>query len=295
MRTPPVTWLQAFDAAARHMSFTEAARELAVTQSAVSQHIRALEAQIGQALFVRRARSVELTEAGRAYAPVVQDAFARLLTGTEELFGLEREAPLTIRTTPGFATFWLAPRLARFRDRQPDVPLRLATGIWSTDFTGEGVDLEVAYGSGAWEGREGVRLTRERLLPLASPALAERLTTPADLAGVTLLHAVGFDTGWPQWLRAAAAEPVAERAPAVYCDTAVTALECARQSVGVALARSSFAAAARAGGGLVAPFDLSVETAEAFHLLWPRGRVLRPEAEAFRDWIVAEAEAAPQA
>src|SRR5699024_12237562 len=131
---PPVSWLQAFEAAGRTLSFTRAGEELSVTQSAISQRIRMLEARLGQDLFIRHPRSLTLTEAGRAWLPSVQDAFDRLAHGTAEVFGPEPDAPVTIRATPAIQQVWLAPRLHAFHRRYPQTPLRVVTGVWPDDF-----------------------------------------------------------------------------------------------------------------------------------------------------------------
>ena len=289
-RLPPVHWLQAFDAAARHMSFTEAARELSVTQSAVSQRIKLLEHRLGQLLFVRHARSLELTEAGRAYAPTVQKAFERLGLATDEVFGPVGDEPCTIRSTAGFMLFWLSPRLHRFRARHPKITLRLTTTVWDADFTLEGADLEIRYGWGDWRDASSRRLTWEQAFPVCAPALAARLKSPADLAAETLLHVVGFETGWPHWLAQAGAPDVLDSARAILCDTTVVVMDLARRAEGVGLVRSSFAGDALAAGELAVPFDQVLSLDEAFYLVEPRTRALRPEAAAFRDWLFEEAD-----
>jgi len=288
---PPVHWLQAFDAAARHMSFTEAARELSITQSAVSQRIKQLEHRLGQPLFVRHARSLELTEAGRAWAPAVGEAFERLRLSTGEVFGPGSDEPCTIRSTPGFMLFWLTPRLHRFRARYPDITLRLTTVVWEADFTLEGADLEIRYGWGEWKDAASHRLTWEKAIPVCTPAIAGRLAAPADLATETLLHVVGFETGWPHWLAQAGLPELADSTRAVLCDTTVVAVGLARRGEGVALLRSSAAEDALRAGELAMPFDLAPPLDEAFYLLQPLRAALRPEAQAFRDWLVEEADA----
>lgn len=285
-------WLQAFDAAARRMSFTEAARELSITQSAVSQRIKLLEHRLGQRLFVRHARSLELTEAGRAYAPTVQETFERLRLATGEVFGPGRDEPCTIRSTPGFTLFWLSPRLHRFRERHPDITLRLTTEVWDADFTLEGADLEIRYGWGDWTDAASRRLTWERAIPVCTPAVAARLHEPADLARETLLHVVGFETGWPHWLAQAGVTELADSTRAILCDTTVVVMDLVRRGEGVGLVRSSFAGDALRTKDLSVPFDQALELDEAFYLVKPSKGGLRPEAEAFQDWLIKEAEAA---
>jgi len=286
-RLPPAQALHAFDAAARHMSFTEAARELGITQAAVSQRIRLLEHRLGQTLFVRYPRGIELTDAGRAFVPAVREAFERLSTGIAEAFGSPHDAPLTLRTTPGFALNWLAPRLRTFQAVCPGISLRITTGVWPSDFNLEGADLEVRYGRGDWDGVECVRLARERVAPVCAPELAAELAMPADLAGHTLLHAVGFETGWPQWLAHVGDDGVLDRTTAVLGDTTAVVLECAVRGAGVALGRSDFVGTLLEEGRLTAPFDRWLETEETFFLARIAGRQPRPEAQLLWDWIAA--------
>lgn len=283
-------WLQAFDAAARCMSFTEAARELSITQSAVSQRIKLLEHRLGQQLFVRHARSLELTEAGRAYAPTVREAFERLRMATGEVFGPGDDEPCTVRSTPGFMLLWLSPRLHRFRERHPDITLRLTTEVWDADFTLEGADFEIRYGWGDWADAASRRLTWERAIPVCTPAIAARLRDPGDLARETLLHVVGFETGWPHWLAHAGYPDLADATRAILCDTTVVVLDLARRGEGVALMRSSFAGDALRTGDLAVPFEPAMELDEAFYLVKPAKSTLRPEAEAFQNWLFEEAE-----
>lgn len=289
-RLPSAQALHAFDAAARHMSFTEAARELGITQAAVSQRIRLLEHQTGQALFIRHARALELTEAGRAFVPAVRDAFERLASGVEEAFGPEREGPVVLRSTPGFMRFWLVPRLARFQQAHPEVPLRLATAVWPGDFGGDEADMEIRYGQGDWSGVDVVRLTRERMTPVCTPAIAGTLAGPANLGEHTLVHATGFEAGWPQWLAEAGVPDLAGRTRSLLCDTMATSHALAGYGAGVAMGRSSFMPEAVADEALVAPFSLWLEVDEAFYLTRPGRAPVRDEAALLWDWLVAEAE-----
>lgn len=291
-RLPPAQALHAFDAAARHMSFTEAARELGITQAAVSQRIRLLEHRLGQTLFLRNPRGLELTEAGRALLPAVQDAFERLSSGIAEAFGTPRDAPLTVRTTPSFAAHWLAPRLHAFQALHPGVSLRLTSAVWPSEFDLAGVDMEVRYGRGGWEGVECERLTRERLAPVCAPAMARELASPSDLAGRVLLHAVGFEAGWEQWLAQAGEAGVLERTTPLRCDTMTVTLQLAVHGAGVALGRSGFIEALVADGRLAVLFDRWLETEESFFLARIAGRAPRPQARIFWDWLLAQKEVA---
>ncbi len=281
-RLPPVAWLQAFEAAGRTLSFTRAGEELAITQSAISQRIRLLEARLGQELFIRHARSLTLTEAGRAWLPSVQEAFDRLAHGTAEIFGPEPDAPVTIRATPAIQQFWLAPRLQVFHRQRPETPLRVVTGVWAEDFIGEDVDMEIRYGAGDWPHLVQQSLGTDALTAVCAPALAETLATPAALAGHTLLHTAGFAVGWPAWLEAAGLSDIATRH--LWCDTQSMTLRLAAQGTGIALAHRGLIGDRRM---LVAPFELACPAREQFVLTRPERRSLRASAAQLWNHLVA--------
>ncbi|MEQ6888953.1 LysR substrate-binding domain-containing protein [Halomonas sp. CS7] len=281
-RLPPLLWLQAFETAARTLSFTAAGQELGVTQAAISQRVRLLEDRLGQKLFVRHPRSLGLTPAGQAWLPCLQDGFTRLAEGTEEVFGGGGDAPVTLRTTPVVQQNWLAPRLCAFRREHPEVALRLVSAIWPDDFGPEGADLEIRYGQGNWPGMEAVSLGRETMLPVCAPALAERITEPADLAEHTLLHAVGFEVGWPTWLEAVGVPTLASRCAPLTCDTQTMTLSLAALGEGVALTHRRLV---ENRDDLVAALDWPVDSDEAFWLVRPARAPARPEAAMLWDWL----------
>lgn len=290
LRLPPLAWLRAFEASARHLSFTLAAQELNLTQSAVSKQVKLLESRLGEALFERKARSLLLTKAGASYLPKVQDGFERLADGTLEVFGNRRSEILTLRAPIGFAVNWLAPRLPRFLDRFSSVPVRLVTSVWSGDAEAERVDLDIRYGHGQWTGCRSDRLCWDRMTPLCAPEVAVRLAHPDDLARERLLHVLGFQEGWPTWLAAAGAVRV-DSGAGLHFDTSLMAQEVAAAGGGVTLGRTSMAAPEVAAGRLVQPFALELPAREAFHLIsWPE-RIEHPHLPQFRDWLLAEVEA----
>lgn len=285
-RLPPLVWLRSFEAAARHLSFSQAARELALTQPAVSRHIRLLEARLGQPLFYRLPQSLQLTEAGRSYLPAIQDGFHRITAGTSEIFGGLAAEPLTIRTTPGFAEFWLAPRLNDFLAQYPDIDVRISSTVWQAEAVEGDVDLEIRYGEGHWPGASAQRLTDDDVFPVCQPELASFLRSePVRLAEQRLFHTVGFQVGWPDWLAAAGLGEAGEKARQSHFDTAVLPLNLAAQGAGVALGRTSLAATYLADGRLAAPFDLTLRSDEAFYLAWPEEIAVRPAARAFATWL----------
>ncbi|MCZ0925823.1 LysR substrate-binding domain-containing protein [Halomonas janggokensis] len=280
---PPLLWLQAFESAARTLSFTAAGNELGVTQAAISQRIRLLEDRLGQKLFVRHARSLTLTPAGQAWLPSIHDAFARISEGTSEVFGMTLEQPVTLRATPVIQQVWLAPRLIQLHHRHPKLSLRLVSAIWPDDFGPEGADIEIRYGRGDWSGVEMYPLGDEQLLPVCTPAIAATLGAPCDLAGHTLLHAVGFGVGWPGWLQTAGVSHVEAQCHALTCDNQVMTLALASQGGGVALTHRRLL---EQRDDLVAPFSVSVPSEERFWLVRPSRRIVSEDAETVWQWLI---------
>src|SRR3954452_19758836 len=203
-RLPPLNALKAFEAAARHESFTKAAEELCVTQGAVSHQVKALEATLGLKLFIRERQRLALTEAGRDYLAVIRDALDRIALGTERLVQRQTSGALTISTSPDFAAKWLVYRLGRFAEALPDIDLRVSATMHHVDFAREDVDLAVRHGDGDWPGLHVERLSAEQLFAVSSPKLlgGRRLRKPADVLEFPLLH---LDTpgAWARWLEAA--------------------------------------------------------------------------------------------
>lgn len=282
---PPLTWLRAFEAAARTLSFTHAASELHLTQAAISKHVKALEQHLRQPLFLRRPRGLELTKSGAAYLPKVQDALQRLAIGTREVFGQRLTQALTVRCAVSFAVNWLMPRLTDFLDRHPDKPVRILSSVWNEPFDAEDIDLDIQYGTGSWPGCNSHRLTWETITPLCAPGV---LRNQEDLRTQRLLHVLGYHEGWGIWLKAAGVQGV-DAGSGLHLDTSLTAFELAAQGGGVALGRSSLAAPALALGRLVAPFSLLVPIEEAFHLVEPAGGARHPDAAGFTDWLLRAA------
>jgi LysR family transcriptional regulator, glycine cleavage system transcriptional activator len=293
---PPLTWLRAFEAAARTSSFTQAASELHITQAAVSKHVKSLEQHVRRPLFIRRPRGLELTKSGAAYLPKVQDAMERLAIGTREVFGQRRTSALTVRCAISFAVNWLTPHLPDYLDRHPGKTIRLLSSVWSDTLTNEDFDLDIQYGNGYWPGFNSYRLTWETITPLCAPDLPGRIAlhTPGDLVDHRLLHVLGYHEGWGIWLKAAGADQV-DAGSGLHVDTSLTAFELAANGVGVALGRKSLARHALKSGRLVAPFDLALPIDEAFYLVQPAGNNTHPDAALFVDWLLSVVHASDKA
>src|SRR5215213_8743803 len=181
-RLPPLNALKAFEAAARHESFTRAAEELCVTQGAVSHQVKALEATLGLKLFNRERQRLVITEAGRDYLAVLRDAFDRIALGTARVVQRQSSGVLTVSTSPDFAAKWLVNRLGHFAEAHPDIDLRVSATLHHVDFAREEVDLADRHGEGSWPGLDVVRLCSEQLFPVCSPKLMtgrNRLRQPA--------------------------------------------------------------------------------------------------------------------
>src|SRR5215211_2481382 len=170
-RLPALNALKAFEAAARHESFTRAAEELCVTQGAVSHQVKALEAELGIKLFNRERQRLIITEAGRDYLAVLRDALDRIAVGTERLVQRQSSGVLTVSTSPDFAAKWLVHRLGRFAEAYPSIDLRVSATLHHVDFAREDVDLAVRHGDGNWPGLDMARLSAEQLFPVCSPKL----------------------------------------------------------------------------------------------------------------------------
>lgn len=287
---PPLPWLRAFEASARHLSFTNAAAELNLTQAAISKQVKLLEHYLREPLFERLPRSLTLTKAGAAYLPKVNDAFERLSAGTVEVFGANRSGILSVRVMVGFATTWLARRLPRFIAAHPKTQVRIVSSIWAEEYGAETFDLDIRYGFGTWPGFRADRLNRESLVPLCLPEIAARLHSPADLARERLLHVLGYQDGWDGWLTAAGAGRV-DAARGLWFDTTLMAMAVASEGGGVALGRTSLIETELAQGRLVKPFAFELPIEEGFFLVAPEKGPRHKDAGVFRDWLLAEAAA----
>ncbi len=256
---PPLNALKAFEAAARHESFTAAAAELNVTHAAISRHIRELEAWLGNKLFVRTGRGVELTEKGKSYIVDVTRGFDLLASATEGVSGRRRRRrqQLTMSVEPSFAALWLVPRLGRFTTANPDIELILDSSNRLVDFARGEADVGVRYGLGTWSGVASSPLARSTITPMCSPAHLERhkIGTPADLKSTQLLQDESRRF-WNEWLMAAGvAGRITPEGPTLGLHLTVPAAEAGQ---GFTLADEILAGDALVGGRLVRPFATSI-------------------------------------
>ena len=288
---PSLNGLRAFEAAARHLSFTRAAAELNVTQTAISHQIRRLEEQLDLKLFVRQNRALQLTREARDYLPAVRAAFEDLRLATERLRQPNRDRLLTVSTIASLAQKWLLPRLAAFQDAHPGIEVRISTSTQLVDFRREEIDIAIRYGRGHWPGVRAVWLMAEDLFPVCSPALLKGekpLNRPEDLAQQTLLHASIGREDWQLWLTAAGlpANLATARAGLTF-DIAVMAIQAAIDGLGIAMGRSAYVEADIAAGRLVVPFDVKLPAEAGFYVVTPEETAESAKIALFRDWLIA--------
>jgi LysR family transcriptional regulator, glycine cleavage system transcriptional activator len=288
-RLPPLNGLRAFEAAARLLSFTRAAAELNVTQSAVSHQIRGLEDRLGIALFKRMPHALVLSEAGEALLPIVADAFDRLADGIAAVVEHEVKGVLTVNVSPSFAIKWLAPRLGRFRERFPGLELHLLTSNYYTDFAREGVDAAIRHGLAPWPGLKADRFLDDQVFPVCSPKLLEgpeAIRVPADLRHHVLLDLIERPY-WVHWLEAAGVPDLKPREIVLFDDIGV-ALEAAAVGMGIAMGRSTILGDDLMHGRLVRPFTLDMPGQYGFHLVCPEAIANRPKIARLRAWLLEE-------
>jgi LysR family glycine cleavage system transcriptional activator len=292
-RLPPLNALRTFDVAAKHLSFTKAAAELNVTHSAVSHQIKALEEWLGISLFRRVNRVLVLTDPGQAYLRPVRESFQRLGEATRRLKAKGRSGPLTVSVLPSFASKWLVPRLRGFRERHPDIDVRISADSHLTDFDREDVDVAVRYGRGNWTNDLRVDLLmRESLFPVCSPKLLEGaspLRSISDLRHHTLLTEYDWRLDfWQLWLDAAGVEGVVPQHSLSF-NYSNLMLQAAIDGLGVCLSQYALAGDDLAAGRLVRPFDIALPTDYAYYVVSPALTADRPKIIAFRDWLTDEA------
>lgn len=293
-RLPPLNAVRAFEAAARHLSFTRAAEELNVTQAAVSHQVKALEERLGVTLFRRLNRGLILTDAGTLYLRELESILDRLEQATERLRASEAAALLTVSTGTSFASKWLVPRLQRFRERCPDLDVRIDANDALTDFRRDNVDLAIRYGRGIYPGLRSVKLMQDIVFPVCSPRLLEGpqpLREPEDLKYHTLLHDQGVVEDWPSWLRTAGVTGVdASRGPSFSLSAML--VEAAIAGQGVALTRRSMVAHDLREGRLVQPFSsVTLRSEFSYWVVCPEATADKPKIAEFRTWLVEEAAA----
>ncbi|UWU91966.1 transcriptional regulator GcvA [Bradyrhizobium sp. CB1015] len=293
-RLPSLNGLRAFEAAARHLSFTLAASELNVTQTAISHQIRRLEEELGIRLFIRQNRALALTPEARDYLPGVRAAFNDLRLATDRLLRKDDDKVLTVSTLASLAAKWLLPRLTDFQEQHPGIDVRITTSTSLVDFQRDNVDAAIRYGRGQWPGVRADWLMADELFPVCSPALLrgdKPLRRPEDLRNHPLLHTSSTNSDdWRLWLTAAGLPADIARHPGITFDMIFMTIQAAIDGIGVAMGRTSYVQDDIAKGRLVVPFKIALPADAGFYLVAPEGRREAPKLAAFRQWVLAAAQ-----
>lgn len=279
----PLNGLRAFEASARHLSFTRAAIELCVTQAAVSQQVKGLETRLGVALFQRLPRGLKITAEGEALLPTVTSSFDQMATTLDRIEAGQVRELLFLGVVGTFAVGWLLPRLAAFQKRYPFIDVRISTNNNRVDMAAEGLDFAVRFGQGSWHGTDAFRLFEAPLSPLCTPKLAETLKTPADLMEATLLRSYRADE-WSTWFAAAGVTPAAQVNAGIVFDTSLGMMEAALQGLGVALAPPSMFSRHLASGAIVQPFPVTISLG-SYWLTRLQSKPPTPAMQAFSEWM----------
>ncbi|ODR92957.1 transcriptional regulator GcvA [Sinorhizobium alkalisoli] len=292
---PPLQALRAFEAVGRLSSFRRAGEELLITQSAVSHHIKQLEDMLGVRLFIRRAKSIELTPEGATYLARTNEAFAIITSATYQMRRQAGRRRVRVSVLPSFAANWLVSRLSRFMREYPDIEVELEPTLRLTDFAADEVDLAIRFGAGRWQGVRAERLMNEELSPVLSPDIfgdGSRFADPADLLSETLLDSMNpFE--WELWLDEAGLDH--RQARVLQLTDYNIALQAALNGQGVAIGRLLLVGDHIAAGRLLRPFPLIVRSENtAYWLVIPENGRLSAAAEVFALWLKGEAGYQPQ-
>ncbi|MCZ4431743.1 LysR substrate-binding domain-containing protein [Agrobacterium sp. SOY23] len=279
----PLNGLRAFEASARHLSFTRAAIELCVTQAAVSQQVKGLEKRLGVALFQRLPRGLKITAEGEALLPTVTSSFDQMATTLDRIEAGQVRELLFLGVVGTFAVGWLLPRLKAFQKRQPFIDVRVSTNNNRVDMAAEGLDFAIRFGQGSWHGTDAFRLFEAPLSPLCTPKLAEALKSPADLMEATLLRSYRADE-WSNWFAAAGVTPAAQVTAGIVFDTSLGMMEAALQGLGVALAPPSMFSRLLASGEVIQPFPVTISLG-SYWLTRLQSKPPTPAMQAFSDWM----------
>ena len=296
-KLPPLKSLQAFESAARHLSFTRAAQELNVTPGAISQQIRLLEEFLEIKLFKRLNRAIVLTDVGRLLLPLISKGFENFLEAVSLVEQHSGGGPLTISSAPSFVSKWLIPRLARFKSLHPEIDVRIDTSDRLVDFSREDIDVGIRFGNGVYPELDTVFLFSFHLIPVCSPDLLRgdnQLKVVSDLKNFTLLHSNYdyLDPGWPDWamwLKVVCADEV-DSTHGIFFNQSDQLFQAALDGQGVALLANVMADPEIAAGRLVQPFSARLPVKLNYHLVTSPYKAGLTKVAAFRDWILGESD-----
>ncbi|GAB2993123.1 transcriptional regulator GcvA [Psychrosphaera aestuarii] len=286
-RLPPLNSLKAFEAAARNLSFTKAAEELFVTQAAISHQIKLLEDHLSIKLFMRRNRSLLLTEEGQSYYLDIKDIFVNLHDATERLLSRGAKGSVSIALTPSFAIQWLVPRLSDFAAHNSDIDVRIKAQDHDDNSLTDDVDVAIYYGKGHWSGTHADKLHTEYLIPVCSPlllSLNNGLKTLEDLRNFTLLHDT-TRTNWKDYLKSVGVQDINVNQGPIFSHSSMV-LQAAIHGQGIALAHSVLAQPDIDSGRLVVPFTQALISERAYYLVCRDSQIDSPKIKIFRNWLL---------
>ena len=286
-RLPPLNALRAFEASARQLSFTKAAEELFVTQAAISHQIKSLEEHLGLKLFMRKNRSLLLTEEGQSYYLDIKDIFNALHEATEKLLARGAKGAITVSMQPSFAIQWLVPRLNAFNQLHPEIDVRIKAVDQPDNSLTEDVDIAIYYGRGRWPDVHAEKLHTEYLVPVCSPLFLQGkkpLKTIDDLAKHTLLH----DTSrrdWKRWFKEVGVKGANVNHGAIFSHSSMV-LQAAIYGQGVALVNSVLAKPDIDAGRLVCPFEHVLISKSSFYIVCRPHQIELGKIASFRRWVL---------
>lgn len=285
-KLPPLNALKSFKVAARHLSFTKAAEELFVTQAAVSHQVKALEEHLGLKLFIRRNRSLLLTEEGQEYYLELRDIFEQLAQATDKLKLLSERGALTVSVPPSFAILWFVPRLSSFREEHPDMDIRIKAVDEISGSLTDDVDVAIYYGDGRWPGVKAYQLHKEYLWPVCSPLLADKadINEPADLLKQTLLHDETRNA-WKDWFHLVGLPHYKGDNGSVFSHSSL-ALQAAVHGQGIALANNVLVKSEIDSGHLIRIFPQALQRNKAFYLVCRDNQAEIGKIATFRQWLL---------
>jgi len=287
-RLPPLNSLKSFEAAGRLLSFTAAAKELNVTQAAISHQIKVIEDFLGIELFDRYPRRLELTDQGKVLLPEVIDAFDRVSLAVAAISNEQFSNVLSVRLAPSFAAKWLSPRLKYFWLQYPEIDLRLYHTHTAVDFEREEIDIAVTYGKGDWSGVAVEKLLSLDFFPVCSPAFLvndKPLNNLDNLRYYALLHDADYEC-WSDWLHLAGIDDIDANRGTIIDDTNVL-IQAAIDGQGIALGSTTLVQDLLESGRLIKPFDVSLVNEYAYYVVYPESHLKNPAVRAFKDWLLS--------
>jgi LysR family glycine cleavage system transcriptional activator len=282
-----LNWLRTFEASGRLLSFSLAAEELNLSQSAVSQQIKLLEHKLGKELFLRKTRSLQLTTEGRALLDVVREGLQRLNAGMNNIFSSSADGVLELHVNNTFGELWLAPRIGRFIEHRPQLSVRMLQTNWDLEYEAANTELGIRYGNGIWPGFETRKLLTHTLRPYCSISLAARIRRLDGFEQTPLIDVLGTPNGWLDWKRLYRPDSI-ERRARIHVDSYAIAASMAIEGIGACLLYDEFVSGSRLEAFLVCPFDAPVNCDAGYYLTWRSDRSMSTAAAEFCAWLDLE-------